>query len=184
MVPAGRRAPTAGPVLEIPHADPDVGQPAMLVNGSDVGQWVSLIKRGVASTVPAVHLGPETIGATDCALCAAKRGGRNRVVRGLTRPATISTGGYVMKCHPSLTRAVDRPWVTPSANGPSRSSISSRRRRRSRPHSKRRADRSSAGIGNLHSRTYRFACGPRVPNWLFRATLVRSWTEPFATSLN
>jgi len=51
------------------------------------------------------------------------------------------------------------------------------RRRRSRPHSKRRADRSSAGIGNLHSRAYRFACGPSVRTGCYgrRSLLARWW---------
>ena len=53
--------------LEIPHADSDVGPVTLSI--------------GVASMIPAVGLGPETlIGAADCALYAAKRGGRNRVV--------------------------------------------------------------------------------------------------------
>ncbi len=54
--------------LAIPHAD------------SDVGQSVTL-SIGVASTIPAIDLGSETlIAAADGALYAAKRGGRNRVV--------------------------------------------------------------------------------------------------------
>jgi diguanylate cyclase (GGDEF)-like protein len=54
--------------LEIPHAD------------SGVGQAVTL-SIGVASVIPAIDLGPETlIAAADRALYAAKRGGRNRVV--------------------------------------------------------------------------------------------------------
>ena len=66
--PVAERVREAVCALEIPHAD------------SDVGQSVTL-SIGVASMIPRVGLGPETlIAAADRALYAAKRGGRNRIV--------------------------------------------------------------------------------------------------------